>query len=277
MGAGIIIYLRPCLIAMIFIDKLCYTSKIRYVNPIEKFTYALGTIVLAIMSRSILVGGILLIANGFFVVRLGGFSYRRYIQLLKLPLFFLILSTLAILINLAREPLDAFAIAVGKFYLTGSYKGIIDMLKLVMTAMGAISSMFFLSINTPISDLIWVFRKLKIPDALCQLMLLIYRFIFVLLNSAQYIRHAQEARLGYNGYKRSIKSFSSLIAMLFVDAIRKSSELFDAMQARCYDGSINVLTEHNSVNPKRLAIIIGIEIILILSVMTLRIMGKGLF
>ena len=40
---------------MIVIDKLCYQSRLRYENPGEKFAFAVITLCICVMSRSIAV------------------------------------------------------------------------------------------------------------------------------------------------------------------------------------------------------------------------------
>ena len=74
-------------------------------------------------------------------------------------------------------------------------------------------------------------------------MLLIYRYIFVLLEIASNLRTAQNSRLGNKDYRTSLKSFGALASALFIRAIKKSNALYDAMESRCYDGTIRVLNE----------------------------------
>ena len=105
---------------MIVIDKLCYYSKLRYVNASEKFIYSIITLLFCVVSRSIAVALLVLLANGILTVKKGGIPLSRYRKLLMIPLAFLFLSTLAIIVNISRTPLDAFALSVGSYYITGS-------------------------------------------------------------------------------------------------------------------------------------------------------------
>lgn len=49
---------------MIVIDKLCYHSRLRYENAGEKFAFAIITLCICVMSRSIAVAGIVLAVTG---------------------------------------------------------------------------------------------------------------------------------------------------------------------------------------------------------------------
>ena len=49
------------------------------------------------------------------------------------------------------------------------------------------------------TDILEVLRKMRLPALLIELMMLIYRFIFLLLETASAIMTAQESRLGKPG------------------------------------------------------------------------------
>ena len=68
---------------------------------------------------------------------------------------FLLISTGAILINISQVPLDAFALPVGSLYLTGS-EGVFQAVQLILTALACVSALFFLSFNTPMTDILAV-------------------------------------------------------------------------------------------------------------------------
>lgn len=162
---------------------------------------------------------------------------------MTIPLAFLFLSTAAIIVNFSHTPLDAFAIPLGSIYITGSWNGIFRAAQLILTALAAVSCLYFLSLTTPMTDILEVLRKLRCPALFIELMLLIYRFLFVLLEIASAIMTSQRSRLGNKDMKTSYRSFSQMVSVLFVRAMKKSNALFDAMESRCYDGHIRVLSE----------------------------------
>ncbi len=258
---------------MIVIDKLCYLSKLRYVNPIEKFAFAVLTLIFLVVSRSIAMGVMVLILNGYLTVRLGGIPSRRYVHLMVVPLTFIVLSILAIIINISKVPLEAFAIPVGSYYITSGWDNIMRCLQLVVTAMSSVSCLYFLALNTTMTDILGVMRKLYCPKLMCELMLLIYRFIFVLLDTAYHIKTAQTARLGYGTYKKSLNDFSSLVQTLFIRSMKKSNALYDSMEARGYDGEINVLEENYPISKRNVLLITLFESALLLMVIWIKLKG----
>lgn len=249
---------------MIVIDKLCYYSKLRYVNACEKFVYALLTLFICVISNSAAVAILVFIVNGVLTVRKGGIPLSRYRRLMVLPLAFLFLSTFTIIINFSRVPLDAYAIPIGSYYITGSRASLRFGIRLILTALASVSCLYFLSLNTPMTDILAVLRTFHCPELLIELMLLIYRFIFVLLDLASVMTTAQNCRLGNKDFRTSCKSFGAMASTLFVRAMKKSNALYDAMEARCYNGTIHVLTGHYPIRKNEILFIILYETLLCL-------------
>ena len=130
-------------------------------------------------------------------------------------------------------------------------------------ALSAVSCLYFLSLNTTMTDILGVFRKLHVPELMIELMLLIYRFIFVLLETASAITTAQKSRLGNRNYRTKVRAFGSMGSALFIQAFRRANALYDAMESRCYDGTIRVLSEEQPVRKKEICYIAVFEIMLL--------------
>ena len=109
---------------MIVIDKLCYHSRLRYENAGEKFAFAIITLCICVMSRSIAVAGIVLAVTGILTVCKGGVPVSRYLRFLTAPIIFLLLSTIAIMFHISRTPMDLFSIPVGSWYITAYFYSI---------------------------------------------------------------------------------------------------------------------------------------------------------
>ena len=85
-------------------------------------------------------------------------------------------------------------------------------------------------------------ERLHVPHLMVELMELIYRFIFVLTETASRIRLAQESRLGYQGLRRSLSSLGTLASMVFLRAWRKADRVYTALESRGYSGSLVTLS-----------------------------------
>lgn len=248
---------------MIVVDQLCYRSRLRYVNAGEKFAFSMITLLFCIISRSLLIAVAALLVNGVLTVKKGGISLNRYIRLMAVPFTFLMLSTFAVIVNISKVPLDAYAVQVGEFFITGSQQSLRFGIQLIMTAMASVSCLYFLSLNTTMTDILDVLSKLHCPEILIELMLLIYRFIFVLMETASAMMVSQKSRLGNRNLRNSIQSFGQMGAGLFIRALRRSNALYDAMESRCYDGKIKVLSVQHPVRKKEVVYIVLFEILLL--------------
>ncbi len=246
------------------IDRYAYRSALRNVNAQEKFWFAILTMIICVAGRSVLVSGAVFLLNGYLTVAKGGLSLKKYGKLLTIPLVFLVLGTLTVWVNLGDTPMDAFALPLGNLYLTGSVDGIRQMAKLFCIVMASVSCLYFLSLNTPMTDIIFVLEKIHIPRLVIELMMLIYRFAFILFSTASSIMTAQRARLGNRNLAASVRSFGKMGAGLFVKALKKSDALYISMESRLYEGRLRVLHKVCPAKKGRIAAVGVLELALIL-------------
>jgi len=79
-------------------------------------------------------------------------------------------------------------------------------------------------------------KRIGVPIELIDLMMIIYRYIFIMYAQAFEIWQAQVMRLGYRRPMEAIRSFSMLCGMLFISSWNAGEALVRAMDCRCYDG-----------------------------------------
>lgn len=250
---------------MINIDNYAYLSRLSSANPIEKFTMAMLTMATCLWADSISISVIVFLIMGGITVIKGGISLKFYLTLLSLPFGFLLLGIMSIAIELGSSG-DNY---LWSFSILGTVAGITKTgiflaLKLLFKAMGAVSCLYFLSLSTPIIDILSVLKKMRLPKLFIELMGLVYRFIFVLLETANSICTSQISRLGYRDFKTGYRSLSLLFSTLFYRAFKKSEDIYAALYARGYDGELNVIEEKTSVSFKNVTGIICINLVLII-------------
>nr|WP_317378496.1 cobalt ECF transporter T component CbiQ [uncultured Faecalimonas sp.] len=247
---------------MFEIDTLCYHSNLRAKHAGVKFAFTVLTLFICVWNRSIVIAAITFMTAGFLTICVGGIPAARYIRLLAVPFFFLLLSTFPTVINISKIPLSGYAVPLGNFYLTAGQDTLFFAVQLFCTAFGAVSCLYFLSLSTPVTDLIAVLKWLHCPSLFVELMLLIYRFLFLLAELAASISTAQKARLGNRDFRTSFSSFGSLLSVLLIRAIQRSGRLYDAMESRCYDGTIRVLSRQYPVCKKNLILLASYALLL---------------
>jgi cobalt/nickel transport system permease protein len=86
------------------------------------------------------------------------------------------------------------------------------------------------------TDLFNGMKRVGLPVELVDLMMIVYRYIFIVYDHAVEIWRAQVMRLGYSRPIEAIRSFSTLCGMLFITSWNAGEDLVRAMDCRCYDG-----------------------------------------
>lgn len=233
---------------MLSMDRYAHSSKLASKNVYQKMVFSLLTLGICLWADQMVLSlGIIFIMAGGVVLR-GGTPANVFWGYMKVPLTFLLLGVLTILIGIGdRKEVFQYAFRLGPYYVGLSENGLYEALRLFLKAMGAVSCLYYLSLTTPMVDLMEALQTLRLPKLFIELMMLIYRFIFVLLEISGRIYVAQKARLGYDGFKASFKSLGALAANLFILAFKRGDDIYRALESRGYEGQIRVLRE----KPKR--------------------------
>ena len=144
---------------------LLYTSKL---------WFSLTVLLVCLFSESISVGLVTALVMGVLTVRLGGQRPETVLHFLKIPLAFLVIGCATIVLRPISEETEALC----AFHLLGQFRwgitvGYLQMgLMVFCNAVGAISAMYFLSLNTPVTDLTMALERLHVPRLLVELCLL---------------------------------------------------------------------------------------------------------
>lgn len=229
------------------IDYYAYASRMRGWNPQLKAVTAVASLLFCIGANDRKVSVLVLFIMSGITILAGGVPWRNYLALLKIPLAFLLLGTAAIVIDISSVPHGRVLVSVQGVSLYLTEGGPELALGLILKALAALSAMYMLVLSTPASEIICVFRRLHVPKIILELMNMIYRFIFVMMDTQCFMKQAAESRLGYCDFKTSCRSFGSTAGNLFVVSLKKANTYYDALTARCYDGELLFLEEEKRV------------------------------
>lgn len=185
-------------------------------------------------------------------VAAGGIKLREYVSLLGLPAVFLLLSVLTLLWDFYRKLPEEAVLSLPIF---GGFLAVVPAAQslgiLVLSrTLGAVSCLYFLSLSTPLPELLEVLRRAHVPAVVVELAVLIYRYIFILYAAFRDRKDSAASRLGYRGFKRSLHTTGLIYGGMLADSFRRAGACFDAMESRCYTGQIAFLTEKKKVTAK---------------------------
>lgn len=227
------------------IDKYAYTSALRPIHPSQKVLFTLLVLITCLCSKSILMFSFVIVLMGFITIYKGHTAMRLYFKLMAIPLTFLLLSILTLLFEFSKDPsLYMASIPIGTFYVGITSSSLISVCILFFKVFASVSCLYFLCLSTPMTDILKVFEKLKCPAFLIEIMSLIYRFIFVLIDTASTMHTAQSSRLGYKNFRTGIKSLGMLLSTVLIRTLKMNNNLYTALECRGYTGSLKVLNEN---------------------------------
>ncbi|MFZ5944576.1 MAG: cobalt ECF transporter T component CbiQ [Bacillota bacterium] len=248
---------------MLYVDEFVYTNKLRYAHPLEKFTFAILTMLIGLTTKEALVNILIVI------FMLGLLIWRAQIpafvigKLLLIPCFFLFMGILTILISFSETGTGMlFSLKLSKYHLGITAGSIQTAFSTALRSSSSVVCLYFLTLTTPTVELIYILQTLRIPNVLIELMVLIYRFIFVFIETAFNIYTAQSSRWGYSSFRKSIYSFGMLFANLWGKVFLKSQALFTSLLSRGYDKELKVLYPNYSFT-KNYLLFAFLEIILV--------------
>lgn len=229
------------------IDIYAYKSKLRNINPKFKVIFTLIILFICIAADNIYVSSIIIITMGLITICRGGLKLHEYISLLNIPIVFMILGSIAIAVGISFKPLGQYNLNLFIFYLYASDESIMKTIKIIMKALGAVSALYMMTLSTNTSEIISVLRSLKVPKIIVELMNMIYRFIFILMDVQCKMKNSAQSRLGYVDFRRSCYSFGSMASNLLIVSLKKANAYYDAIESRCYDGEMLFLEQEKKV------------------------------
>ena len=226
------------------IDIIAQNSRLNKVNPALKFWMVLILMLLSVISNSYFVGLFLAVFMLVLIVFAGGMEIHDYLSILALPLSFLLLSGLALLFEYSLQPAGVLNLPVFQGYFTVSRPAQLRAALVLSRALGAISCLYLLSLSTTMSEIIGVLRRFHTPDIIIELMYLIYRYTFILLDMHRSMKDAAGSRLGFMNFSTAIHTTGRIYSNLLARSYRQANINFDAMESRCYTGEIRFLENH---------------------------------
>ena len=205
-----------------------------------------------------------IIAMAYLTIVKGELPVKEYLSILAIPIVFILLGTFTIAIDFSKQPMGQYNLYLGLGYVFTSQAKLKEVVFLILKVFAAISSLQMMTLSTPSSEIIYVLRKAHVPKLIVELMNLIYRYIFILMDVYAKMKNSAESRLGYCDFKTSCYTFGSIASNMLVVSLKKANTYYDAMEARCYDGDLIFLEEDKKVEAIQIVSALSFIIILIL-------------
>lgn len=241
---------------MDFIDRIANTNRLSTASAAEKMLFSLGMLALAVglppWPGAVFVLVVVLAAM-FGVARI---RLRDYFKVITGPLIILLVGLIPLFFTLSfgGPGLVQFGIAQNGPELA---------FNVTLRVVAAVNCLFFLSLTTPMPQILMVARKLRVPTVVTEICLLVYRYVWIFVDTVLTMRRAQAARLGYSTFRRSFNSLGMLVAALLGQALERGRNLESGMESRNWNGELRVLEETTPASAVTLALIVSLELLIL--------------
>lgn len=195
--------------------------------------------IIAVQSAPKEAGPILLFSASLVLTAYAGIPVGSYLRLLKIPSAFLLMSILGVVVVFnSPDLLYSFRF----FSMTaGVSKASLSLATLLFWRVaGSVSALYFLILTTPMNQILRLLKKIHLPNVLIELMILVYRSIFIFLEAFQHMREFQTLRFGYEGRKSGFLSLGLMVRSLFAHIFLKHREMSIALELKGYDGEFRL-------------------------------------
>ncbi len=255
---------------MLKIDQYAYINRLAHVHPLEKVILSLVTMLICLAISSPATSLIVILFMAGMVILLAGIPAQFFLKLMLAPVAFLVLGVLTVAVVWVKDPAGLlWGFNAGRYTVGVTSQGLLTAGTLFLKSLGSVACLYFLSLTTPMVDILSVLKSLRLPPLFIELMSLVYRFIFVLLETADKIYTSQASRWGYATVKTSYASLGQLVSNLFTKANHNYQMLYTTLASRCYTGELNVLESSHVLSRRNLLLIILFETALLLASMHL--------
>jgi len=247
------------------IDKLSYDSPLAGIHPGEKAVFFIISLIMVLISRTLLIPvGVFLVA-GTVLLWKGRVRPVFLLKLILIPLVFILSAVLPVLVSMSTGPFNGGRVLIENHL----YWGIIDgngarSLHLLFRSLSGVMCFLFFILTTPIGQIDSLLGRMRISATFREMLILIYRFIFLLSDISSDVYRSQKARRGYAGFSVSLNSLGHLCRALFQKTDVYSSQAALALQARSCEGIICFI-QPPSRGRMKIRILIGAHLLILLT------------
>lgn len=234
------------------IDTIACNSRLKNLDPGFKMIFMLLSLAVCMLSENIFTPLYVVVASAVINIAVGGTRPGEYLRLMSIPAVFLLFGTAAIAFSFSRHQIGQHYFDLKLFYIYTTRRDIIMAVKTALKALGAVSSLYMITLSTPPGDMFKTMRRLRVPKLITELTVMIYRFIFILAQVHSEIQMSACSRLGYSNFRASLHTFAAIVSNLFVIALKKSGTYYDALESRCYMGELLFLEEERNLEAKHI-------------------------
>lgn len=207
-------------------------SPLRHIDGRIKTVVFLGAVILSsALTHWTLALGLWVVAVGLFLSL--HFEVRALLLRLLMPMGIAWVVFLTVLFTQGSHPL--FVIPLKFLTLTAWREGAMHGLLLFMRIMAAVTLATLLAFSTPMIEILETLRLCKVPGTIIDIADMMYRYVFILQDTAHTMHRAQLSRMGDRGFcVQRMGDTGSIACSILIKSLDRSTRIYQAMLARGY-------------------------------------------
>ncbi len=234
---------------MRLIDRNAHTNRWRRIPAADKAVFALGMMLVCLLTSWPAQLAVIVLMAGSLVAG-ARVPARDVWNCATIPLGFIAAGSVAQIITLH------FAGGIPVFGLSSS--SLLPAARVALRSFACVSALIWLALTTPLTDILQLLRRLGVGAEICDIALMMFRFIWLTLDSVESGIQSQANRLGYATYRGGLRSMGMLLASLLPRVLSRARRLEAGLAARGYTGELRFVELQYTASRPRQLLIVGV-------------------
>ncbi|WP_400208715.1 cobalt ECF transporter T component CbiQ [Candidatus Methanomassiliicoccus intestinalis] len=218
------------------IDEIAYSSRMLNWSPLGKFILMIFLLIGSLLADSLVVPIVVFCIGAALLFYSTNFKIPKIIGLaLAASLVTILFSCIIILFVTAGDTMLYEGTILGLGY-TITDGGLRLATLILVRSIAGMTVMLSFATSTPVPYLAHAMRQIHLPKEITELVVLIYRYSFLLLEELQTMWTAASCRLGFHGLKNKVRTTSKIAVGLFIKSLDITDRAQIALQCRNFNG-----------------------------------------
>jgi cobalt ECF transporter T component CbiQ len=210
--------------------------------PLGKLLLTISLLLASLISQTVIVP-VAVLALGLALLIISNRMEMPRAMFLALIDGLVVVAVGSLIIALVTAGSPAWTLWVGPYGLVFTDSGISLAVLVFLRAAAGITVMLFFASSTPIPHLAQALRQLRVPREMAELVILVYRYSFLVLEQYEKMMLAANCRLGSRGIRTSIRTLSKIAVGTFVRSIGVAERAQISLQCRNFRGDFPAYRE----------------------------------
>lgn len=220
------------------IDEIAFASPMRRWPPLGKLLLSLSLLLASIFASSVVVP-LLVLASGVLLLAYSTrFQFPRVV-LIAIMDGLAVLAVGAVVIALITPGASLYSMDLLGIKFILSDNGMNLGLLVFVRALAGMSVMLFFATSTPIPHLSEAMEQVRLPQEVSELVVLIYRYSFLLMELLGTMYQAAQCRLGFKGVRNKFRTSGKLAVGLFTRSMEVADRSQVALECRGFRGQFH--------------------------------------